>query len=274
MKIGFIGAGKVGYSLSKWINAKHNNVLGIYSKDINDAIDCSRFSISEYYSSMNELICDCDTLFLTVNDDSIKDIVEELIKLNVKNKILIHTSGSLSTDVFDKLNNGNYCYSIHPIYAFNDKYNSYKGLDDVYFTLEGNTKYIDELKNIFNNKIKIITKENKEQYHLACSLISNMVCGIVNIAEEIFDDIGIDDKNIFMPLFMNNANNINNLGSLKSLTGPILRGDINTIKKHINNLDGNELLIYKYLGLHLISMSKKINTNIDYKKLEDLLEEI
>ena len=91
MKIGFIGAGKVGFSLSRYLNDKYHNVIGIYSKNDGDAIECAKFSISEYYSNINDLIYDCDTLFLTVNDDSIIDVVNLLIKLNIRNKILIHT---------------------------------------------------------------------------------------------------------------------------------------------------------------------------------------
>ena len=273
MKIGFIGAGHVGFSLSKWINMKHNCVLGIYSRNIDDSIECAKFSISEYYKSLKDMVLNCDTLFLTVNDDSIKNVVDELISLNVKNKILIHTSGSLSSSVFKELNNDNDCYSIHPIYAFNNKYESYKGLDDIYFTLEGSSNHLDEIKNIFNNKIVVIDKDKKKKYHLACSMISNMVCGIVDIAEDMYKDIGIDDSNIYMPLFMNNINNILNVGPLNSLTGPIIRNDIETVKGHIDNLKNNELLVYKYLGLHLIEMSEKRNNN-DYSKMKKLLEEI
>ena len=273
MKIGFIGAGKVAFSLSKWLNDKYHNVIGIYSKDPKDAKECALFSISEYYKNLNDLVYDCDTLFLSVNDDSIKDVVDELIELNINNKILIHNSGIHSSDIFKELNNTNYCYSIHPIYAFNDKYNSYKGLDNIYFTIEGNERYIDNLKELFNNKVVIIDKKNKEKYHLACSMLSNMVCGVVDIAKVLFDDIGITNKDIYMPLFLNNINNISNYGPSDALTGPIIRNDICTVKKHINNLSGNDLMIYKYLGLKLINMSKNI-TNNDYRELERILEEI
>ena len=273
MKIGFIGAGKVAFSLSKWLNDKYHNVIGIYSKKLEDAKECALFSISEYYKNLNELVYDCDTLFLSVNDDSIKDVVKELIELNIKNKILIHNSGIHSSDIFNTLNNDNYCYSIHPIYAFNDKYNSYKNLDEIYFTIEGNEKYIDELKKLFNNKAVVIKKDNKEKYHLACSMISNMVCATANVAEELFKDIGINNKDMYMPLFINNMNNIVNYGSNDALTGPIIRNDIETVKKHINNLCGNDLMIYKYLGLRLIEMSEN-KTGLNYKKLKEILEEI
>ena len=272
MKIGFIGAGHVGFSLSKWINQKHGCVKGIYSRKIEDSKECANFSISEYYKDLKELVLNCDTLFLTVNDDSIKDIVDELISLNVKNKILIHTSGSLSSSVFKELKLNNDCYSIHPIYAFNSKYESYKKLDDIYFTLEGSNNHLDELKELFNNKIVVIDEDKKKKYHLACSMISNMVCGIVDIAEDIFKSVGIEDSNIYMPLFMNNINNIIKYGPVNSLTGPIIRNDIETVKGHIDNLDSNDLKIYKYLGLHLIKMSEE-RTNKDYKELKELLEE-
>jgi len=274
MKIGFIGAGKVGYSLAKWFNLKYPNIVkGIYSKSLEDSIDLSKFSISEYYKNINDLIYDCDTLFLTVNDDSISLIVDELIKLNVKNKILIHTSGSYSSLIFKELNNSNCCLSIHPLYAFNDKYESYKNLDDIYFTIEGNLKYINDLKELFNNKIIEIKSKDKEKYHLASSIISNMVCGLVDVAKSLYEEVGIDDMKYYLPLLNNNINNINQYGVYKSLTGPIIRNDYNTIKKHISNLKENDLMIYKYLGLHLVKMSEEI-TNNDYSKIKELLEEI
>ncbi len=270
MRIGFIGAGKVGFSLAKWLNINYHNVSSIYSKNIEDAKELAEFSISEYCKSIDEIICNCDTLFLTVNDDSITDVVKELIKLNIKNKILIHTSGILSSDIFNELNNDNYCYSIHPIYAFNDKYESYKNLDNIYFTIEGNPKYIDELSKLFKN-VKVIDKKNKEKYHLAASIISNMVCSVINVGERLYKEIGIDDKDIYNPLIINNVNNILTSGSNKALTGPIIRNDYNTVQKHISNLNGNDLLIYKYLGLNIIDMLKDNGT--DYSKIKKLLED-
>ena len=109
MKIGFIGAGNVGFSLAKYLNDKYKSVVGIYSKDLEDSKSLALFSVSEYYKNLIDLINDCDTLFLTVNDDALDIVVDELYKLNTKNKILIHTSGSISSDVFKNLKDDNYC---------------------------------------------------------------------------------------------------------------------------------------------------------------------
>lgn len=270
MRIGFIGAGKVGYSLSKYLNSTYNNVLGIYSKNHQDAIDCAKFSVSEYYKELELLVQDCDTLFLTINDDAIKSVVEELKKLNIRNKILIHTSGCHSSNIFDTLKENNKCISLHPIYAFNSKFNSYEGIKDIYFTYEGS--YVEEIINFFPNRIIKINSKDKIKYHAACVMISNFICGIVYEAEKIFKDIGFKDINPFMPLLENNIKNISNYGVLDSLTGPIIRNDSETVLKHIKSLDGLDLDIYKNISKILIEMSLMKNNN-DYSKIINLLEE-
>ncbi len=272
MRIGFIGAGFVAFSLSKYLNDKYHNVVGIYSKDIKDAMELSSFSYVECYSKLVDLIYDCDALFLTVNDDEIKNVVNELIKLKVNNKILIHTSGSKSSLEFNELNDNNYCYSLHPIYAFNSKYESYKNLDKVYFTLEGNEKYTDDIKALFPDHVKVIDRNEKAKYHLGCVFISNLVCGLINEGLDIFKSIGIDDLSIFNPLIENNINNILNKGPVDALTGPVVRNDYDTIKAHLENVIDKDKKIYIYLSYILINMAKNKKNN-DYEKLIKLLED-
>ena len=71
-------------------------------------------------------------------------------------------------------------------------------------------------------------------------MILNMICGIVDFAKRIFNEIGLDNKDIYIPLFNNIALNIKNIGPKEALTGPIIRNDIETVKKHINILNDNE----------------------------------
>jgi predicted short-subunit dehydrogenase-like oxidoreductase (DUF2520 family) len=272
MRIGFIGAGNVGFTLAKYINDKYHNVCGIYSKNIDDAKDCAKFSISEYYSSLKEIVDSCDTLFLTVNDDQIKYVVKELIDIRCNNKILIHTSGSISSEVFMELLDNNSCYSLHPIYAFNDKYNSYKDFSNAYLTLEGNNlDKVDEIKNLFDRKVVLIDSCNKSRYHAGCVMISNLVCSLVDIGYDLFKSIGINDLSIFNPLIKNNIDNILNVGAKDALTGPIRRCDIETVKKHLDVLTDEEKEIYIRLSLKLVDISKELN-NSDYSKIYDLLK--
>lgn len=270
MKIGFIGAGRVGYSLAKYLNDNFICVKGFYSKNIQDSIDAATFCGCKYYDKLSDLALNCDTLFLTVNDDSIKEVVEDLIKLNIKNKILIHTSGCHTSEMFLDLNENNKCYSLHPIGAFNDKYHSYEIIDKIYFTIEGND-ISDDILNLFKGRIKIINSDDKIKYHAGCVMISNLVCGLFNEADEIFKGMNLD-LSCFMPLIENNINNIKLYGPKNALTGPVIRNDIETINKHIDSLDGDIKKIYILLSKSLVNIAKNI-TNKDYQELNNLLEE-
>lgn len=275
MKIGFIGAGNVGFSLGKYLVSNNIDIEGYYSINREDTLKASQFTDTECYSTIEDIVYVCDTLFLTVNDDALNQVIDELIKLKLNNKILIHTSGAKSSSIFRDLNDNNYCYSLHPIYAFNDKYESYKGLNLAAFTLEGNDIHINDIKELFiglGNKVAVIDKDNKAKYHTSCVMISNLVTGLIDIAFENINDIGIDDPSIFYPLILNNINNIINYGTVKALTGPVVRNDIGTIEGHLNVLSDNDKKIYALLSERLIDISKKKNNN-DYQKLESLLEE-
>lgn len=271
MRIGFIGAGHVGYSLAKYLSEKNHNVCGIYSKDISDAMDLAKFSVSEYYNDMALLALNCDTLFLTVNDNRLKEVIDNLINFNIHDKILIHTSGSISSDIFGNLKNNNSCYSLHPIYAFNDKYESFKGLDDVYFTLEGDNKYQDMIINLFDGRVFVINSENKELYHASCVFMSNLVCGLINESFNILKNIGIDNTNAFLPLIEENIKNIKQYGPLNALTGPVLRNDTKTILKHVLSLNKKDKDIYISISKILIEMSM-LKTNNNYNEMLSILE--
>ena len=82
----------------------------------------------------------------------------------INNKLICHCSGSLSSEIFSDIRKyGAYGYSIHPMFAINDKYNSYKDLPNAFITIEGHKEYQEKLKQLFlslGNKVQIISKEN------------------------------------------------------------------------------------------------------------------
>ncbi len=267
MEIGFIGAGRVGFSLGKYFSINNLKIKGYFSKTLSSAKSASMFTDSECFSSLNDIVKECDTLFLTVNDDELVNIKEELLKLNIKNKIIIHTSGSLSSAFLGDLNVSNYCYSLHPIYAFYSKYDSYKKLSNASFTIEGNNLYLDKIKNMIlslGNKCEVINTDKKTIYHASCVMMSNLVNSLIDCSFELLNEIGIKDTSLFTPLILNNIDNIVKLNPIEALSGPVKRKDINTLRKHLECLSDEKYEIYKLLSLHLID---ELNYNDDFKEI-------
>ncbi|MEG1254328.1 Rossmann-like and DUF2520 domain-containing protein [Clostridium sp.] len=278
MKFGFIGAGKVGFSLGKYF--KENGILltGYYSKNQNSSKEAANFTGAKQFLSLEELIKESDGIFITTPDVEIEGVWNEIKELSINNKLICHCSGLLSSEIFSDISKfGAYPYSIHPMFALSDKYNSYKNLKKAFITIEGHGKYINELVNmikIMGNQVKIIDKKNKDLYHLASVMSSNLVLGLINNGVNYLKECGFSEElaiDALYPLITNNIENIKTSGTVKSLTGPLERGDLFTMKTHLACLNEDEKKLYKVLNSNLLKVAKQKNENRDYSKIERFL---
>ena len=96
MKIGFIGAGKVGFSLGKFFTARGITVTGYFSRHRESAVEAAAFTNTKSYESLADIVKESDALFLTVPDGEITSIYEKLRTCSISGKQICHTSGALS----------------------------------------------------------------------------------------------------------------------------------------------------------------------------------
>ncbi len=139
MNIGFIGAGKAGFTLDKYFSAHGIEVTGYYSRNIRSARDAAAFISSNVYGDAAGVLSKSDVLFLTVPDGSIRPTYEALARGDIRGKIFCHASGALTAAAaFPGIRQkGASGFSVHPLLAISDRYRSYRELADCFFTLEG-----------------------------------------------------------------------------------------------------------------------------------------
>ena len=137
LNIGFIGAGKVGCSIGKYLaesgQAGALHVKGYYSRSSRSTKDAAHFTDSKAYESIAALTNECDVIFLTVPDGSIQGTWQQVKECEIRGKTICHCSGAMSSrDAFKGIEEtGAFGYSIHPLFAVSDKYNAYKELTGV-----------------------------------------------------------------------------------------------------------------------------------------------
>ncbi len=279
MNIGFIGAGKVGFSMGKYLSERGVKVTGYYSRNPQSSMEAANFTNTRQYLKMRHLVEDSDAIFLTVPDGAIDNVWEQLKMLPIQNKIISHLSGSVSSKVFQGIDRYHaYGYSIHPLFAINDKYNSYKELSHAFFTIEGDDKYLNQLLLMFQgfgNSVAVISAENKLKYHAAAAVVSNLYIGLAYTGEKLLRECGFSPENAHQalaPLILGNAENLVAYGAQDALTGPIERNDVETVSDHIGILDGLELEIYKSLSKQVLEVAKSKHSGRDYEKMEELLQ--
>lgn len=279
MKTGFIGAGKVGFSLGRYLISNGVCVTGYYSKSPKSAKSAADFTNTKTYSSLKNILKDSDTLFITVPDAVIGEVWEHMKNLDIKNKKICHCSGSISSAAFfDAENRGAFAYSIHPLCAVSDKYSSWRNLKAAMFTIEGSQKYLykmQELFKSFGNEVIIINTVKKPLYHAGAVTASNLIIALLDLSREIFGQCGFDEKNAqkaVLSLFKGNADNIVNFGLVNSLTGPIERNDVKTVEHHLENLNSSQSEIYRLLSQRLIELAQKKHIERNYDKLKEVLK--
>lgn len=283
MKIGLIGAGKMGFTLGRHLSdfAKSHAdmlcVMGYYSRNPDSARQAARFTDTKYYEDMETLVQECDTIFLTVPDGQIATMAAQIADgpVCLSGKTMIHTSGALSSQVFSGMGSRVGGYSIHPIYAVNSKTDSYIHFQDCYMTIEGEGTKTEELMDLFEkmgHTIRKISADQKAKYHASAVFASNLVIGLYTMGTKLLSECGFtqeEAEKALMPLFANNAQNMQTFGCEKALTGPVSRGDAETVRKHLQALDGDAREVYRLLSRQLCR-----DDSYEIKKLLDNIPEM
>lgn len=279
-KIGFIGAGKVGVGLGAYFVSKGLNVSGYLSRSLESSENAAEITNSYAFSDTLHLADGCDIIFITTPDDSIGGVWNELVKFNIRGKIICHTSGSLSSAVFENAAQyGAFVYSIHPMYAFANKNGAVMGLENACFSIEGDKACLQDLRKLISelgNKTLIIKTDKKVLYHISNVMASNLVLALLSIASDCIEESGVkgeDSIQALMPLINGNINNICEKGFVNSLTGPIERNDILTLNKHLEALPKKFGKIYAELSLQLTNIAKQKHSDRCYDDITGKLYE-
>ena len=281
MNIGIIGAGKVGVSVGRYLKDNNIQISGFYDIDSENAAFAAHFTQTDSFSDLEEFVKVSDTLFITTPDAVIGSVWDCIIKNNmsVQNKIVCHFSGALSSDVFtDSQSTGASVCSIHPMLAFSDKLTSYRIPANTFFALEGDETAVLAVKSLFEslgNTVCRIDKSKKSLYHTAASVLSNELVALIDMGYSLLEQCGFSRDEAVKAtqnLVLGNVKSILENGCVNALTGPVERNDLQTVKKHVESLNGEDRQIYILLAKRLVKLAKVKNGNRDYAEMSEFLD--
>lgn len=288
MEIGFIGAGKVGTAFGMYLKDNNFEIYGYYSRTFESAQKAANLTESKAEKRLNNIVNNSDILFITTSDNEIPKVCNRLVEENLldKGKILIHMSGASSSKILDKAKEKEcYIYSLHPLQSFADTNKAINDLETTVFSLEGDEEKINIIEDVLRktgNTYFKINAEQKAMYHATASVVSNYLVGLIDYGLSLFESIGIDKEDGYKalyPLIEGSIKNIYDLGTIKALTGPIVRGDTETITKHIETIkknNPNDLELYKIMGLKTLDLAQKekLKDKEKIKELKNILKEV
>lgn len=278
MRIGIIGAGKVGVTLGKYLTDTGITVCGFYSRTKTSAAQAADFVKTKLYEELEDLIRASDTLFITVPDGEIGSVWDCIAEYDLTDKIICHFSGSLSSNVFSGIEHtGAAGVSIHPMYAFSDKFTSYQQFHTACLVIEGDLEAVQPMRTLFaeelGHAVQQIRTEDKVKYHAAAAMASNDMIALLEISMRLLAECGFSDEDslaLLRPLIRNNVESMLEKGAVKALTGPVERGDIETVRKHLDALRGGPAeTVYRDLGNVLTDLAKQKHPEWDDRAMRE-----
>jgi predicted short-subunit dehydrogenase-like oxidoreductase (DUF2520 family) len=272
LHVAIIGAGKVGSVLACALHRCGHEIISVASRSLDSAIKLANMVGARPIDDIARSVDGSDVVFLTVPDGAIKDtckVISSGGKLKPKS-FVFHTSGVLDSEVLKSAKEkGAYVASIHPLQSFASIEESLENLSETFFAIEGDTEGVEcgkELVTQMGGYLLNIPPEIKPLYHAGACVASNFVVSIIRMAVELFELAGIDADSAFKaltPLVKGTFKNIGSLGVPHALTGPISRGDIETLGRHLEVLkryDRELLLVYCELGKYTTKVAVEKGT--------------
>lgn len=277
MKIGFIGAGKVGVSLGRLFAEHGVTVTGYFSRTPEHTKQAAEFTGSQPFAALSELAEASDTLFVTTPDGAIARVWDDIAQLPIKSKMICHCSGSLSSEVFaGAAQLGAQACSVHPLLAVSDRFTAWEGLETAFFTIEGSgAPAMTQLMRSCGASAAVIDAKDKPKYHLAACVVSNLAVGLAAWGMDLLGACGFTPEQAqtaLTPLILGNAQNICQKGPMAALTGPAERGDLGTIQKHMACIPEDERRLYAALTLRLCRISQTKHPDRNLTALTSYLE--
>lgn len=281
MKIGFIGAGKVGFSLGKFLSAGGVPVTGYYSRHRESAMEASAFVAAKCYDTPEALLADSDAVFLTVPDGAIPSVFQSVCPDDPAGTIFCHCSGAMTAEAaFPGLaQRGGFGYSIHPLLPVSSRYESYREFRGAFFCIEGCGPHIPlwtEMLESLGARVQVIPAESKMRYHAACAISSNLVCALVEESLELLERCGFTRTRALealTPLLRSNLEHLLTDGPVNALTGPVERGDAETVAGHLACLpNAAERDMYRSVSRKLTELAMQKHPDRDYRPVLHILQ--
>lgn len=241
LNVVIIGSGNVAQHLiSTFQNAVNVTLVQAYARQEEKLLHLlPADKITNSFADIKE----ADIYIISVTDDAIAGVSAQL---PFENRLVVHTSGSVSLEQLDPKNRRGVFY---PLQTFSKNKAVHFTTVPLCLESESESDYplLEQLAKEVSHSVYSISSEQRKSLHVAAVFVSNFANHMYTLGNDICTENNIPFE-ILKPLIQETANKIESLPPLQAQTGPAIRNDRQTIAKHLDFLtDGNKKAIYTLL---------------------------
>lgn len=258
MRFALCGAGRVGTSLARSLSIKGWDFVGYYSRRYPDFIPENK-----RLSSIQDVQGQDTVIIFALPDRAIAEVSRKV----APSMIVGHTSGSRAYRVL-KNPEPEGRFSLHPLRSVPDfRMNLERGMWGIDGDERGRS-VAEKIIKTLEGKSFYIEPEKKSLYHLAAVLSINFLTVLLSISGDLFKECGVEES-VELELAGDTISSIKERGYLDSLTGPVERGDVKTIKKELSKLKDTEPELVPFIteffrqNIKLLKRKRRLTENVD-----------
>jgi len=279
-KMGIIGAGVVGTAIGVILSTKGYEITGVCDSKSESTRQLVDRIGTKVYLDPRDVARSADILFITTGDSKIEEVVDLLANAGAFSpaQTVIHMSGAQTSAILDRAKQqGAQAVSVHPLQSFANLEGAIANLPGSVFSIEGDEAahaVAVEVVKALGGEYFFIAREAKPLYHAGACVVSNYLVTLIDLGVKLLAAAGIPAdaaRTALMPLVRGSVNNIEKIGIPGALTGPIARGDINTVNNHLERMRemAPQLVqLYSLLGFYTAPVAEAKGT-IDSRRREE-----
>jgi len=258
--VGIVGCGRMGTALAKTLGDKGYAIVGVSSLHRTSAQRLADIcGISVATDQPWEITRKADVVFLSTPDGVIESVCESISQRDGFSSaaVVLHCSGAHPSTILASARKfGASIGSMHPLQSF--------------ALVDRIARDLEELP------LQILT-EGKPLYHAAAVVASNFLVTLMGAAFRLIQQAGVKPDEAFSvlkPLVEGTLSNIDRVGIHQALTGPVVRGDVQTVETHIQAISQTlpELLPFYICLVHYTAMQAGEGNRISHELLKTFLD--
>jgi len=284
--VSIIGVGRIGGALALALS-RRNFVIDrlVYRDDstVNRVLPLLSSTVRAEKPTADLSTIDSDIVVIATADPDIEPVAQALTKRMKPGRIVLHTSGSLSSEVLSSLvSAGHFTGSIHPLISISDAVTGADSFDGAFFCIEGDEPSVSAATGIASSlggRTFSIPSDRKTLYHAAAVTACGHVTALIDVAIEMLSKCGMDKdaaQEILRPLIDSTIDNLRSLPPQKALTGSFARLDASAVERHMSaigaEMSKDVLDIYLLLGERSLELAASNEADSEkVAKLRDLI---
>jgi predicted short-subunit dehydrogenase-like oxidoreductase (DUF2520 family) len=233
IKIVILGTGNVATQLGIAFQKAKHQIIQVYGRNAGHAKTLAKKLNTAFTSDLKKINLHADIYIIAVTDSSIETILKEL---NLTKQLVVHTSGSISMNVFKKkfLSHGVF----YPVQTISK--NIPVNFEKTVICIEANNKIsqlqLFKLAQSISHHFALVNSAQRKVLHLAAVFVNNFTNHLFYIGDDILtkNDLSIE---LVIPLINQTVNNLKDRAPSEVQTGPAVRKDKETIERHLKMLE-------------------------------------